>query len=232
MLESSLTGAAFCLFMNSITLCKGRNAGSFLRWQSCIGLPSRAKLALRRAAMEQHYHSYARTPFASSRRSPRWEASHVIFGSLLLSNKSRSLATSRGNEKFRKAFLLSADRPRMTVGRQHKNTDTNPCQSVLRASGEALIQSLSAFILEILCNARNGMTRIASYLRNPMTKQYIKFLIKADSVNESVLPRNQAPTLSIQESPAATLNLGSTASFAESNFIWIFVQCCVISLLK
>ena len=95
MLESSLTGVAFCLFMNSITLCKGRNAGSFLRWQSCIGLPSRAKLALRRAAMEQHYHSYARTPFASSRRSPRWEASHVIFGSLLLSNKSRSLATSR-----------------------------------------------------------------------------------------------------------------------------------------
>ena len=53
------------------------------------------------------------------------------------------------------------------------------------------------------------MTRIASYLRNPMTKQYIKFLIKADSVNESVLPRNQAPTLSIQESPAAALNLSS-----------------------
>ena len=50
---------------------------------------------------------------------------------------------------------------------------------------------------------------IASYLKNPMTKQYIKFLIKADSVNESVLPRNQAPTLSIQESPAATLNLSS-----------------------
>jgi hypothetical protein len=73
---------------------------------------------------------------------------------------------------------------------------------------------------------------IASYLRNPMTKQYIKFLIKADSVNESVLPRNQAPTLSVQENPAAALNLGSTASFAESNFIWIFVQCCVISLLK
>ena len=73
--------------------------------------------------------------------------------------------------------------------RQHKNTDTNPCQTVLRASREALIQSLSAFILEILCNARNGMTRIANYLRNPMTKQYIKFLIKADSVNEAVLPR-------------------------------------------
>ena len=141
-------------------------------------LPSRPKLALRRAAMEQHYHSYPSTPFDSSKRSPRWEASHVIFGSLPLSYKSRSLATSRENEKFRKAFLLSADRPRMTVGRQHKNTDTNPCQSVLRAS------------------------------------------------------QNQAPTLSVQESPAAALNLGSTASFAESNFIWILVQCCVISLLK
>ena len=53
------------------------------------------------------------------------------------------------------------------------------------------------------------MTQIASYLRNPMTKQYIKFLIKADSVNESVLPQNQAPTLSIQESPVAALNLSS-----------------------
>ena len=48
---------------------------------------------------------------------------------------------------------------------------------------EALIKSLSAFILEFLCNARNGTTRIASYLRSPMTKQYIKILIKADSMN-------------------------------------------------
>ena len=53
---------------------------------------------------------------------------------------------------------------------------------------EALIKSLSAFILEFLCNARNGTTRIASYLRSPMTKQCIKILIKADSMNESVLP--------------------------------------------
>ena len=50
-------------------------------------------------------------------------------------------------------------------------------------SKEALIQSLSAFILEFLCNARNGTTRIASYLRSPMTKQCIKILIKADSMN-------------------------------------------------
>ena len=55
-------------------------------------------------------------------------------------------------------------------------------------SKEALIKSLSAFILEFLCNARNGTTRIASYLRSPMTKQCIKILINADSMNESVLP--------------------------------------------
>ena len=110
---------------------------------------------------------------------------------------------------------------------QHKNTDTNPCQTVLRASGEALIQSLSAFILEILCNARNGMTRIANYLRNPMTKQYIKFLIKADSVNESVLPRNQAPTLSVQESPAAALNLSSgNAGSCCKGWYPCFLFCC------
>ena len=53
---------------------------------------------------------------------------------------------------------------------------------------EALIKSLSDFILEFLFNARNGTTRIASYLRSPVTKQCIKILIKADSMNESVLP--------------------------------------------
>ena len=56
------------------------------------------------------------------------------------------------------------------------------------ASREALIKSLFAFILEFLCNARNGLTRIASYLRKPMTKQCIKILIKENSMNESVLP--------------------------------------------
>gem|GEM_PF-960831 len=48
---------------------------------------------------------------------------------------------------------------------------------------EALIKSLFAFILEFLCNARNGATRIASYLRSLMTKQCIKILIKANSMN-------------------------------------------------
>ena len=50
-------------------------------------------------------------------------------------------------------------------------------------SREALIKSVFAFILEILCNARNGMTQIASYLRNPMTQQCIKFLMKVNSMN-------------------------------------------------
>ena len=50
-------------------------------------------------------------------------------------------------------------------------------------SREALIKSVFAFILEILCNARNRMTQIASYLRNPMTQQCIKFLMKVNSMN-------------------------------------------------
>ena len=62
-----------------------------------------------------------------------------------------------------------------------------PLVSPVLHDREALIKSLSAFILGFLCNARNGTTRIASYLRSPMTKQCIKILIKADSMNESVL---------------------------------------------
>ena len=53
----------------------------------------------------------------------------------------------------------------------------------LTPAREALIKSLFAFILEFLCNARNGLTRIASYLRKPMTKQCIKILIKENSMN-------------------------------------------------
>ena len=52
-----------------------------------------------------------------------------------------------------------------------------------QSTREALIKSLFAFILEFLCNARNGLTRIASYLRKPMTKQCIKILIKENSMN-------------------------------------------------
>jgi len=56
---------------------------------------------------------------------------------------------------------------------------------------EALIHSLSAFILEFLGNARNGMTQIASYLRSPMTRQCIKIFMKADSMSGSVLPKGE-----------------------------------------
>ena len=46
---------------------------------------------------------------------------------------------------------------------------------------ETLIKSLSDFTLEILCIARNSLTRIASYLRKVMTKLCIKILVKSDS---------------------------------------------------
>ena len=52
---------------------------------------------------------------------------------------------------------------------------------------EALIKSLSDFILVFLFNARNKSTRTASYLRRLMTKHWIKILMKFDSANESVL---------------------------------------------
>ena len=57
------------------------------------------------------------------------------------------------------------------------------CEYSCPLTREALIKSLFAFILEFLCNARNGLTRIASYLRRPMTKQCIKILIKENSIN-------------------------------------------------
>ena len=57
------------------------------------------------------------------------------------------------------------------------------CEYSCPLTREALIKSLFAFILEFLCNARNGLTRIASYLRKPMTKQCIKILIKENSMN-------------------------------------------------
>lgn len=41
---------------------------------------------------------------------------------------------------------------------------------------EALIQSVFAFILEIVCDAGN-----------PMMKQFIQFLMKVNPMNESVL---------------------------------------------
>ena len=73
----------------------------------------------------------------------------------------------------------------------HKNSYESRLYELISASltfpaelsKEALIKSLFAFILELLCNARNGLTRIASYLRKPMTKQCIQILIKENSMN-------------------------------------------------
>ena len=48
---------------------------------------------------------------------------------------------------------------------------------------EALIKSLSNFILAFLFNARNKSTRIASYLRRLMTRHWIKIHMKFDSAN-------------------------------------------------
>ena len=84
----------------------------------------------------------------------------------------------RKNNKFLQKKDLTYD----------QNTERQRRISVVKAYEtnavkEALIKSLSAFILGFLCNARNGTTRIASYLRGPMTKQCIKILIKADSMN-------------------------------------------------
>ena len=53
---------------------------------------------------------------------------------------------------------------------------------------ETLIQSLSDFTLEVLCIARNNLTRIASYVRKAMTKLCIKILVKSDSAIESAFP--------------------------------------------
>nr|WP_297027869.1 hypothetical protein [uncultured Dialister sp.] len=53
----------------------------------------------------------------------------------------------------------------------------------LQSFKEALIKSLSDFILEFLFNARNKSTRIASYLRRLMTKHWIKIHMKFDSAN-------------------------------------------------
>ena len=58
--------------------------------------------------------------------------------------------------------------------------------------GEALIQSLSNFILGFKFNARNQSTRIASYLRRLMTQHWTKIHMKFDSANEAVLPRFKA----------------------------------------
>ena len=55
--------------------------------------------------------------------------------------------------------------------------------SLHSAAREALIKSLSDFILAFLFNARNKSTRIASYLRRLMTQHWIKIHMKFNSAN-------------------------------------------------
>ena len=57
-------------------------------------------------------------------------------------------------------------------------------EAVHKISYESKLYELISASLEFSCNARNGVTRIASDL----TQQCIKILMKADSMNESVLP--------------------------------------------
>ena len=59
------------------------------------------------------------------------------------------------------------------------------CRRVVKekVQREALIKSLSDFILAFLFSARNKSTRIASYLGRLMTQHWIKIHMKFDSAN-------------------------------------------------
>lgn len=71
------------------------------------------------------------------------------------------------------------------AGMQPGNSISFMTSSAVRReiSREALIKSLSDFILVFLFNARNKSTRIASYLRRLMTQHWIKIHMKFDSAN-------------------------------------------------
>ena len=86
-------------------------------------------------------------------------------------------------------LLLIAYRYLLTAARlpPHSHSEGQRRISV-QAVREALIKSLLDFILVFLFNARNQLTRIASYLRRLMTQHWIKIHMKSDSANESVLP--------------------------------------------
>ena len=85
-----------------------RNAGSFLRWQSCIGLPSRVKLALRRVAMEKHCHSYPRTPYVVRNRKEGPFMGRLRANLSALGNPMQDFHSLKGQRELRIAFLLSA----------------------------------------------------------------------------------------------------------------------------
>ena len=65
----------------------------------------------------------------------------------------------------------------------HADTPFRACTANMSCTREALIKSLSDFILVFLFNARNKPTRIASYLRRLMTQHWIKIHMKFDSAN-------------------------------------------------
>ena len=73
---------------------------------------------------------------------------------------------------------LNASRRTADSGKLSRRITISPAHT-----REALIKSLSDFILAFLFNARNKSTRIASYLRRLMTQHWIKIHMKFDSAN-------------------------------------------------
>ena len=73
--------------------------------------------------------------------------------------------------------------PDFKVAKQHNRSLQPASQRSFFHAREALIKSLSDFILVFLFNARNKSTRIASYLRKLMMLHWIKMHMKFDSVN-------------------------------------------------
>ena len=115
-------------------------------------------------------------------RATKWRGG-IVKGTLLEA-ASRNETPYGDSRRRRPIKTIAAQRQSTTFSREAAVKPENlPPFFESSRPREALIKSLFAFILEFLCNARNGTTRIASYLRSPMTKQCIKILIKADSAN-------------------------------------------------
>ena len=114
-------------------------------------------------------------------RATKWRGG-IVKGTLLEA-ASRNETPYGDSRRRRPIKTIAAQRQSTTFSREAAVKSENLPPPFFESSREALIKSLSDLILEFLCNARNGTTRIASYLRSPMTKQCIKILIKADSAN-------------------------------------------------
>ena len=113
-------------------------------------------------------------------RATKWRGG-IVKGTLLEA-ASRNETPYGDSRRRRPIKTIAAQRQSTTFSREAAVKSEN-LPPFFESSREALIKSLSDLILEFLCNARNGTTRIASYLRSPMPKQCIKILIKADSAN-------------------------------------------------